>query len=53
MTSYKISRADIRIIQVMQDLTVNNRYRLMHHPEYQPAIDKWIDWRLGFALPRN
>ena len=34
MTSYKINRADIRIIQVMQDLTENKRYRLMHHPEY-------------------
>lgn len=53
MWSVKFSRADIRIIQVMQDLTENKRYRLMHHPEYQPAIDKWIGWKLGFAPELN
>jgi len=53
MKSVKFSRADIKIIQVMQDLTENKRYRLMHHPEYQPAIDQWIGWKLGFAPELN
>jgi len=43
----------MRIIQVMQDLTENKRYGLMHHPEWQPAIERMVDWRLGFAPELN
>jgi hypothetical protein len=53
MTSSKISRTDIRICQVMQDLTENQRYGLMYHSEYQPAIEKWIDWKSSFGRELN